>query len=441
MPEALGASRGSRAQEAGVAVPAPVAQVAPAGSRPVLRPDRPLTVLITVPTLDLGAADEGAVGLAKILAEAGHRPIVAARGGRLAHLVAEQGGEVVSLDTATRNPAVIARNAVALRRLIVSRGCDVVHAHGRAPGWSAWLAARTTGKPFLATCHTGFRDQNLLKHWYNGVMARGDVVIAASERIAELVAERHHVPPDRLAVIHPLLDLDGFDPAGIAPERVAVVRAAWGVRPATRVVLVPGRILRRHGQHVAVAAARRLKESGISDVVFVLDGEDGGRSRYSGELWDLVLSSGTADIVRITGPGTDPAASLAAASVVVCPSVQLEGIFRPLAEAMAMARPVIASDLAAGPDLVPVLSASEEDRATALRCRAGDDAALAAALVRVLALPEPLRHAMGQRARARVLGAFDRARTVEQTLATYARVTAGASAGSAGRSPAAGMPS
>src|SRR5262249_36686232 len=35
---------------------------------------RPLTVLITVPTIEGGAADEGAVDLAAILAGAGHHP-------------------------------------------------------------------------------------------------------------------------------------------------------------------------------------------------------------------------------------------------------------------------------------------------------------------------------------------------------------------------------
>ena len=39
-------------------------------------------------------------------------------------------------------------------------------------------------------------------------------------------------------------------------------------------VLFPGRILRRRGHHVAVQAARRLKESGLRDFLFVFAGED-----------------------------------------------------------------------------------------------------------------------------------------------------------------------
>ncbi|CAL8977658.1 Putative glycosyltransferase EpsF [Rhodoplanes serenus] len=379
-----------------------------------------LTVLMTVPTLDVGAADEGAIDLARTLAAAGHRPVVASRGGRFEGEIARVGGVFVRLDAASHNPLVIIRNVDRLRRLVRQHGCDAVHAHGRASAWSAWAAARATGRPFVTTCYSGFREQNRLKHWYNGVMARADRVVAVSEQIGDLMVERHRVAPERLVVVHPGLDLAGFDPATLAPERIVAARNAWGVGPETRVVLFPGRILRRRGHHVAVQAARRLKESGLRDFLFVFAGEDGGRSRYSGELWDQVMASGTADVIRLTGPSPDPAAASAAASVVVGASIQLEGLSRGLLEGMAMARPVIASHLAAGPEAVLAPPAVGEDRMTGLRVPAGDDAALAAALIRMLAYSEAQRAAMGQRARAWVLSEYDPADAAARMLAVYA---------------------
>jgi glycosyltransferase involved in cell wall biosynthesis len=115
---------------------------------------------------------------------------------------------------------------------------------------------------------------------------------------------------------------------------------------------------------------------GLKDVMLVFTGEDPGRSRYSGELWDLVLASDTADVVRLIGRNPDPAAAYAAATVVVGAAVQLEGVQRDLLEAMAMGRPVVASDLAAGAEAVLSPPAVTEDRMTGLRCKAGDDAAL-----------------------------------------------------------------
>ena len=66
------------------------------------------------------------------------------------------------------------RNAFALARIVREHRCDMIHAHGRAPAWSAYLASRMTGVPFVTTWYKGFREQNAFKRIYNGVMARGD---------------------------------------------------------------------------------------------------------------------------------------------------------------------------------------------------------------------------------------------------------------------------
>ena len=61
---------------------------------------------------------------------------------------------------ASQNPAVVLRNAFALVRLVREQRCDVVHAHGRAAAWSAYLrCAQVTGVPFLTTWYKGFRQQ------------------------------------------------------------------------------------------------------------------------------------------------------------------------------------------------------------------------------------------------------------------------------------------
>src|SRR5262249_19812450 len=206
--------------------------------------------------------------------------------------------QLVRLDMASINPIVMARNAFALAQLIRARHCGVVHALARAPGWSAYAAAHMTGIPFVTTWYAGFRDQNLFKHAYNGVMARGEQVIAMSDQIADIIAERHRVEPGRIMVVPSHSDVTRFDPAGVARERIEAMRAAWGVGPTTRVIMVVGRILRRKGHHIVVRAARRLKDRGLRDFAFVLVGEDHGRSSYSGELWDLVMATRTTDVIR-----------------------------------------------------------------------------------------------------------------------------------------------
>jgi glycosyltransferase involved in cell wall biosynthesis len=384
-----------------------------------------LTVLIAVPTLDRGAADAGAVQLACILATAGHHPIVASCGGRLERDVTAAGGEIIRLDMASQNPVTTIRNSAALVRLIRERRCRVVHAHGRAAAWSAFFAARITRVPFLTTWYKGFREQNVFKHMYNGVMARGDRVFAVSDQIAELIVERYDTPPERIVATHASIDYAHFDPAAVDDARVERVRRAWGVGGDTRIVLVTGRMVRRKGHHVVVQAAQRLKERGFKDFICVFTGEDQGRTRYTGELWDLVLATGTADVIRMAGSTNDLPAAYAAASVVVSGAIQAEGLQRGILEALAMARPVIVSDLAAGPEVVQAPPLVPEERMSGLRVPAGDDAALAAALIRLLSLPDASRRAIGSRGRDWVTNHFDPDSMVEQTLAVYGEVARG----------------
>jgi glycosyltransferase involved in cell wall biosynthesis len=394
------------------------------GSKTNAPPARdPISILIVVPALDAGAADVGALGLVRILTAAGHRAIVASQAGRLVADVTASGGEFVALDLASNNPLRMLRNTAALSRITRERNCDAIHALGRSAAWSAYFAARLRGIPFMTSWYKGFRDQNIFKHVYNGVMARGDRVVAVSEQIAQLINDRYGMPWERITVVPSSVDLERFDPAEVAPERVEAMRHAWGIKRDTRVILIVGRIVRRKGHHVVVKAAKRLKEMGFKDFLCVFVGEDRGRTRYTGELWDLVLSTGTMNVIRMAAPVFDMPAAYAAASVVVSAAVQPEGLQRTILEAQAMARPVIASDLGAGPDVVLTPPAVPENRITGLRFHTGDDTALAAALLRLFALPEPARRAMGARGRDWVLSHFNAPAVAEQTLRLYDEIT------------------
>jgi glycosyltransferase involved in cell wall biosynthesis len=382
----------------------------------------PVTVLIVTPTIDAGAADVGTVELVRILKNAGHRAIVVSRAGRLVADITVAGGEFVSLNVASKNPLRMLSNAMVLIRLARERHCDVIHALGRAGAWSARIAARRRNIPFVTSWYKGFREQNVLKRIYNGVMASGDRVVAVCEQLAQLVNDRYGTPWEKIAVVPVSIDFSHFDPARVTRERVAALRSAWGVSPDTKVILIVGRIVRRKGHHVVVRAVKRLQELGCKDFLCVFAGEDLGRTNYTGELWDLVLATGTMDVIRMAAPIRDMPAAYAAASVVVSAAVQPEGVQRALLEAQAMARPVIVSDLAAGPDVVLTAPAVPENRITGLRVPSGDADALAAALLRLFAMPTPLVETIGERGRAWVLGHFRADVAAEQMLRLYGEI-------------------
>jgi glycosyltransferase involved in cell wall biosynthesis len=379
--------------------------------------------MIVTPTLDVGAADAGAVEITRILSAAGHRVTVVSRAGRLVADVTNAGGRFVPLNVDSFNPVLMLRNAARLRRLARETQCDCMHALGRAGAWSAYLAARIGRVPLLTSWYKGFREQNVLKHLYNGVMARGDRVIVSSEQLAQLVHDRYGTPWSKLAAVPCAVDLARFDPACVSMARIDAIRKAWGVSPDTKVILVTGRILRRKGHHIVVRAMQRLKQRGFGNFLCVFVGEDRGATHYTGELWDLVLTTGTTDKIRMAAPVPDMPAAYAAAHVVVSAAIQPEGVQRALLEAQAMGKPVIVSDFAAGPDVVLTAPAVPEGRVAGLRVPAGDDAALAGALVRFFAMPAELREGMGGRGRAWMFDHFHAVTVAEQVLAVYADVT------------------
>jgi glycosyltransferase involved in cell wall biosynthesis len=83
---------------------------------------------------------------------------------------------------------------------------------------------------------------------------------------------------------------------------------------------------------------------------------------------------------------------------------------------------VIVSDLGASPEVVLAPPAVSEDRMTGYRVAAGNEAALAGALVRLFAAPDGTRRAMGSRGRAWVAAHFDPSTVAEQMLALYSAV-------------------
>ena len=177
--------------------------------------DRP-TILQIIPQLDAGGAELSVVEIAGAIARAGGRALVLAEPGRLAASITAAGGEVMPFPAATKNPLRIWANAGRIAEIARREGVDLIHARSRAPAWSALIAARRLGVPFVTTYHGAYNETNAVKRLYNSVMARGDVTIANSHYTSRLIADRHNTPPERLVVIHRGVDTGRFDPAQIA---------------------------------------------------------------------------------------------------------------------------------------------------------------------------------------------------------------------------------
>lgn len=371
------------------------------------------TVLQVIPELDAGGAERTTVDVAAAVVEAGGTALVASQGGRLAAELEAVGAELITAPMASKNPIVIAMNAVRLGSIIRSRDVDIVHARSRAPAWSALWAARASGRVFVTTYHGTYTARSGLKRWYNSVMARGDAVIANSAFIGAHIAAEHPRAIGKITVIPRGVDTQTFDPAAVTPDRVAALRDAWGLSAEAPglVALMPGRLTRWKGQAIAVEAVRLLTERGRS-VRLVMPGDDQGRTEYRAEIEAAVEAAGLTDRVIVPGHCEDMAAAYALSDVVISASVEPEAFGRVAAEGQCMARPVIATDHGGARETVA-------PGATGLLIPPGDSDALADGLERIAALSPSERLAMGERGAARARALFSVETMQAATLGVY----------------------
>ena len=381
------------------------------------------TILQIIPRLDTGGAELSTLEVTAAVVRAGGRMLVATEGGRLADQVRAAGGVIITFPAATKNPVRLIANAGRLAGLIRAEGVALVHARSRAPAWSALIAARRTAKPFVTTYHGAYGGTGRLKTLYNGVMARGDVVIANSAYTRRLILDRHGTDPARIVVINRGVDLARFDPARITPERQTRLRAAWNVSEGTPIILQAARLAGWKGQSVLIEAARLLHASGrLGNAVVILAGDAQGRDGYRERLIAQIQAAGLADAVRLVGHVDDIPAAFALARVAVVASTEPEAFGRAAAEAMAMACPVIVTDHGAPPETVRAEPAVPAAETTGWLVPPGDAAALADRLATALSLPDAARSEIGQRARQRIARDYSVTNLQRQTLAVYDRL-------------------
>jgi glycosyltransferase involved in cell wall biosynthesis len=378
-----------------------------------------VTILQVVPRLDTGGSEQATVEITEALTRAGARALVATEGGRLATAIRQTGGEIVTLPVASKNPFTILANARRLRRLIEERGVNLVHARSRASAWSALLAARRTGRPFVTTYHGAYGNRGPLKAAYNSVMGRGDRVIANSLYTAKLIAARQHVARERIRVIYRGIDAATFDPLVVPPGPVARLKERWEVSPDTRIVLQAARLTGLKGHRQTIEAAARLNRQGALDgAVIIFAGDAHAKEAYRQELIDLIAQHGLGDKVRLVGHCSDMPVAFLAAHVALIPSLVAETFGRTSIEAQAMGCPVIVSDLGALPETI-VSAEQDDERFTGWLVPSGNVTALADRLRLALALSPEERAKIGGRASVRANAAFALSQMQVKTLAVY----------------------
>jgi glycosyltransferase involved in cell wall biosynthesis len=277
---------------------------------------------------------------------------------------------------------------LAMRRLVRDTGAVLVHANGSRAMLYAGLAARLTGRPCV--WHVRVLEPDPPLDW---VLARLATRIVAISDAVRMRFGRSSRAAARSTVVPNGIDLGAFVPARSASE----VRAELGLPAGARVVGSVGRLVPYKGYAYLLDAFARLRGK-HPDVRLLLVGD--GPERAS--LERQARAQGVEADARLAGHREDVADLVQVMDVFVLPSVA-EHFGRVLLEAMALARPIVATAAGGVPEIV-------RDGATGLLVPPRDALALATAVGALLDDP----------ARADALGRAGRQRVRDFTIERHA---------------------
>jgi glycosyltransferase involved in cell wall biosynthesis len=357
------------------------------------------TILQIVPALHEEPNARAAVNVAFALLQAGARALVAAEDGPLVEELRAFGGEWVELRNATGNPLRLRRNARALENLIAAERIDIVHAQSAGGAWSARVAAARIAVWLVTTLPDA---PAVARRWPAGVaaaLAQADRIIAPSVYAATPVMERYGIAPDQITVIPREIDTAVFDPLAVKVERSEKLRSAWRVPPYARIVLVPGRVAPWNGQIIVPQVAHALADEGVDGVVFVVVGEHATHRSYAREIMKQAQELGVERSLRLTGHCPDLPAALACADLVAVTAVEPPLLGSAVAQAQAMARPVVTSNVGMLPEHVLVPPRMPEELRTGWVVAPADPTGLAHTLKLAFGLDPTDYQAMAARAR------------------------------------------
>jgi glycosyltransferase involved in cell wall biosynthesis/2-polyprenyl-3-methyl-5-hydroxy-6-metoxy-1,4-benzoquinol methylase len=302
------------------------------------------------------------------------------------------------------NPMALFRLVRLLRREHVT----ILQTHGARSNAYGAVAGWLAGVPvIISTVHNSLLDYEVgeFKRWLYLLAKRctihlSDRVICVSAALRQYILDLFQTGPEHTVTVYNGIDLNQFSPAPSGQS----VRAEFKVNGGPLLVVL-GRLASQKGhQYLLEALPRLIKEWPELRCLMVGDGE------LYPELTALAIRLGVAEHCHFTGVRSDVAEVLAAADVVVLPSVS-EGFPFVLLEALALAKPVVASNVHAVYELI-------EDRKSGVLVPARDPKALAYGIGEVLRDPTWAAD-MGRRGQQVVRERFTVARMVGQTVAVF----------------------
>jgi glycosyltransferase involved in cell wall biosynthesis len=335
----------------------------------------PVRILIVASSLGMGGAERAAANAARILARA-HRVKVFTFHRKVDY---DPGTTVEGLDLSYDIDVPLAgkfsRFLVkigGLRRAIADHGADLVISFGDGASLICLANKLAGGKPMVFTNTQAPPTkvyQGAIRPFYlnliRSLFPHADGSIALSSGVREELIREFALRPERVTVIYNSLDLAAI--RELADQGLDELAQSIQEIPC---ILTAGRLAPEKNQALLIRAFRRVRDRMRARLVIV------GNGPLEGSLRQLVCGLGLEGDVVFAGWQANPFRLMKRARLFVLSS-DYEGFGNVLAEAMAVACPVVATDCGGPAELL-------QQGACGILVPVGDETALAAAMARVL---------------------------------------------------------
>jgi len=258
-----------------------------------------------------------------------------------------------------------------VHNLLTRERVELVNTHSSVDSWVVSLAARTARVPVVRTRHLSVplkKDPfSRLVYW-----TLCDRIVTTGEAIRQRFLQELRLNAAKVISIPSGVDLRQFSPEQVDGKRV---RHELGLEAATPLVGVVAVLRSWKGHRLFLESVPPILQQ-VPQARFLIVGD--GPQRANIRRW--IQEMGLAEAVMMLGHREDIPEILAALDVVVSASTAAEGVPQALLQALAMRRPVAATDVGGIPEVI-------RHEETGLLVPPGDPAALAAAIASLLADP------------------------------------------------------
>lgn len=264
------------------------------------------------------------------------------QGGKFVAELRRRGATAYALNAVSRSSYVRALRE--LSQIIREHKIDIVHTHLFEPTLLGLLAAKSRGLKVIVTRHHSdavYQLKSKIKQKFYLALERyinkhAHHIIAPSRMVRDILVEKEGVLPAKISLIPYGQTPERFD--STTPEAVARVQAELGMSASLALVFT-SRLYERKGHVYLFEALAPLVREGLKTTLYLI-----GTGDYRAHLEQLIHRLGIQNHVRFLGWRDDALAIMAAADIIVHPSLE-DALSSAVIESLMLARPIIATDI------------------------------------------------------------------------------------------------